>query len=920
MENRKHSKALLRGAAVFSRTKLCTGLVIAFGGLAIAPSAIFAQDSASLQRVEITGSAIKRLESETSVPVTVMKMDDLKKQGLSTVEQVLSSLSSMQSSATTSQVVGAGSGGASFADLRGLGSNKTLVLLNGRRLASNSIDGASVDLNMIPFAAIDRVEVLRDGASSLYGSDAIGGVINFITKNDFQGGTITVGIDRPKGSVGKAHGVNVGVGFGDLEQDGFNVFGFVDTQSQDHLGGNDRTFNKRYPGGLSVNPYPANYYQGGNYGNPAFGGAANPTCISNPSASVFLSPTPYVVGGCKESTSSFVDYLPKEERQSAFVKAIKKIDSNNKVALEYFHTKSTIQSQIAPVPYYGLILNPNTPYFPGQPGAIAWDTASMGAYDPAFDGFYAEASTHLVPGTTTAVQPGFMYVNWRDVTSGPRHDSNTNTQSRVVASWDGSTGGWDYQAALTYNENTVSVQLGGYTDGAKINEGMITGVINPFGPQSAAGTAFIQSAAISGTQQEAKATSTGIDAHGSRELGDWLGAGRPVSLAIGGAYSHDKMSDVGVDNALNVATVTSTGFDPATNSVGERNITAVFAELNIPVTKQLEFTAAARNDRYSDFGSTLNPKFGFRYQPSGQVLVRGSASTGFRAPSLFDLYAANTFTNTSTVTDPVTGTSSQFIALYGGNPNLKPEKSKTATLGLVLEPVKDLTLSADLWAVQLTDQIGSLPDTTVFGNAQFSNLFHRNSLGNLSQSATFCPGPNCGYVDLRGTNLGGVQTSGVDLSAAYRMNAAGLGRFNFSLQSTYVNKYDYQDYANGPWIQNIGTFVGSGPIFRWKHNAAVTWSNAAWAAGLVGHYKSGYTDQDTSSNKVRGGPVSSYTTYDTYVTWTPVKALSITAGVHNLLDKDPPLSYQVYVFQAGYDPRFADPTGRSAYLRGTYTF
>ncbi|MEG1055703.1 MAG: TonB-dependent receptor plug domain-containing protein, partial [Janthinobacterium sp.] len=134
----------------------------------LAQPAMAQQSDAPIQRVEITGSAIKRIDGETSVPVTILKMDDLKKQGITTIEQVMSNLSASQASQGTSQVVGLGTGGASFADLRGIGANKTLVLLNGRRLANNALDSSAPDLNMIPFAALERVEVLRDGASSLY--------------------------------------------------------------------------------------------------------------------------------------------------------------------------------------------------------------------------------------------------------------------------------------------------------------------------------------------------------------------------------------------------------------------------------------------------------------------------------------------------------------------------------------------------------------------------------------------------------------------------------------------------------------------------------------------------------------------------------------------------------------------------------
>jgi iron complex outermembrane receptor protein len=217
---------------MFQRTKICSGLLLAFGSsmLAVAPGA-FAQDS-TVQRVEITGSSIKRIDAETSEPVTVIKADDLKKQGVTTVEQIMQSVSSMQVQQTSAQSVGASTGGASFADLRGLGANKTLVLLNGRRIANSAFDSSAPDLNTIPFAAIERVEILRDGASALYGTDAISGVINFITRKDYKGGTITLGLDAPQHPGGSAHSANLGLGVGDYDKDGFNFFGFVDFNKQ----------------------------------------------------------------------------------------------------------------------------------------------------------------------------------------------------------------------------------------------------------------------------------------------------------------------------------------------------------------------------------------------------------------------------------------------------------------------------------------------------------------------------------------------------------------------------------------------------------------------------------------------------------------------------------------------------------------
>ena len=915
MENFRHGKALVRRASAFERTKLCAGLVVAFGGLAIAPGAVFAQDATTLQRVEITGSAIKRIESETAIPISVIKFEDLKKQGITTVEQVMSSISSAQTSLGTSQVVGAGTGGASFADMRGLGANKTLVLLNGRRIANNSIDGSAPDLNMIPFAAIDRIEVLRDGASALYGTDAIGGVINFITRKDFTGVSITLGADSPQHEGGKAKGANIGVGFGDLDKDGFNVLGFFDIQKQDPIGGTQRPYNTRYVGGLSPTPSPANYYQAGDSANPAA-----PACNSNKNI------TPDGVGlGCYEATSSFVNYTPTTERTSGFLKGTLKLNNDNQLGLEYFASHSKVSSVIAPVPYGGLFMNrlkPDgslNPYYPGNTATSINPTIPL---DPLFMDGSAASRAYL--------QPGYIHVKWRDLPNGSRQDINDNNQQRIVASLEGNIAEWDYQAAAIYNENRVKVALAGYSDGPLISNGVLNGVINPFGAQDAAGTALLDSAGLSGSQQKSKATTSGVDARASRELSDWLNAGRKVALAVGGEYRREDFRQEADDIVFDTKLISSTGFDPATLNVGSRNVSAAYVELNVPIIKTLDVTAALRYDNYSDVGSSTNPKVSFRYQPSQQVLVRGSYGTGFRAPSLFEINSAQAYTNTSQFDDPVNcpngvpiagkpaaaNCGQQFQALYGGNTNLQPETSKNTTLGIVLEPAKNLSLGVDLWWIKLEHVISSLPDTTIFGDpVTFASTYHRNPSGNLSTDGTECPNPlSCGYVDLRTQNLGGINTNGIDLNVNYQMRAGTNGNFAFGLQSTYINKYEYQDYEDGPWNQNVGVYSGSGPVFRWQHNATVTWSDGTFGAGWAGHYKSGYIDQDPTNE------VGSYFTMDLYGSWAPTKQLSLTLGVRNLADRDPPLSYQTQVFQAGYDPRFTDPTGRTYYLRGTFKF
>ena len=898
-------------------TVLCRSLRLMFsGGAVVAGLAMLAQPAmaqqaeAPIQRVEITGSAIKRIDGETSVPITILKMDDLKKQGVTTIEQVMANLTASQASQGTSQVVGLSTGGASFANLRGIGANKTLVLLNGRRLANNALDSSAPDLNMIPFAALERVEVLRDGASSLYGSDAVGGVINFITRKDFQGGVVSVGADMPEQSGGFSNNANIGFGYGDLDKDGFNIFGVLDHQGQRAITGTQRSYNTRYPGGISPTTSPANYYQEDKSGNPTA-----PSCATG----TFLVP-----GGdgtsCSMTTSSFVDYVPKSERTTGLIKGTLKLNANHEMSAEYLNTESKVYSAIAPVPYGGLFQNRTrpdgslNPYYPGN-----------GNFAPniPLNPTYTEANM------PAGVNPGFVHVKWRDLPNGSRADENINKQQRFVAGLNGNLAGWDYNAALTFNENKVAINLMGYSDGGIITKGVREGVINPYGEQSAAGAALINSAALNGNIRNAKGTTKVADFNASRELSDWFSAGRAAALAVGAQAGREEfLSTANTEYAAKV--VASTGIDPETHDEGSRTTQAVYAELNVPIFKSLDVTAAVRYDRYSDFGNTTNPKLAFRFQPTKAVLFRGSYSTGFRAPSLYEINSSQTYSNTSQQNDPINcpggkalpgkptaaNCKQQFQALYGGNKKLNPEESRNITVGMVLEPIDNLSIGIDYWDIKLDHSIGSLSEDDVFADpATYASVFHRTAGGNLATDGSQCPNPiTCGYVDLRTQNLGGVKTRGLDLSLNYRLRTSDYGTFALVSNSTYVNKYDYQNAEGGKWKQNVGVYSGTGPVFRWQHNVTLNWNSGIFSGGVTGHHKSGYVDQDPDNK------VASYTTFDAFAGVAATKAITLTAGVRNLFDREPPLSYQIKTFQAGYDPRFADAIGRTVYVRGNYKF
>lgn len=888
---------------MLKKTKLAVGLSAVCGGVLLsAPTVAIAQQQ--LERVEVTGSAIKRIDAETSVPVTIIKIDELKKEGVTTVEQIIGRITASQSSQGTSQGVGTGSGGAAFADLRGIGASKTLILLNGRRVANNAFDSSATDINMIPFAALERVEVLRDGASALYGTDAIGGVINFVTKKSFMGGTATVGADIPAGSGGKALGFNAGFGFGDIDKDRFNVLGVVDYQKQDFLYAEQRDFGatgfipERGLFGSSGTTFPANYTQTGVRGgaNPALPNCAPP--FSNNEGESRTS--------CRYDYSRWATLIPETERASLFTKASARLGDDHTASVEYFLTSNTVNTRIAPVPQTGLVMPITSRYYPGN-GITPLPTNTA---DFAFD----------------RTRP--INVNWRAVAAGPRTGETENLQQRLVGQLEGVIAGWDYQTGLSFNRNKITDKLtGGYSNDSKIADGVARGILNPFGPQDAAGTQFLQDAALRGNLQTGLGTVYGADARASRELGDWFKAGRPAAVALGAEFRKEKF-----DNEVNVPLAEqadSTGVDASGTVTGSRNVSAAYAELNVPVTDALELTAAVRHDRYSDFGNTTNPKVAFRYQPTPAVLTRGSFSTGFRAPSLYELYSPRTLTFTGgRYNDPVlcpggepTGAGDenrdcgqQFLIQRGGNLQLQPEKAKNLTFGVVFEPASDLTVGIDFWWIQVKNQITVLPEGLIFGDpVKYAGRYKREPGGSLSPD-TDPPG----FVSASNENLGDLRTNGIDLSANYRWRGAG-SIFSVGFNGTFVQKYEYQREIGGEFIQNRGVFVDAGPIFRWQQTIHFNWSSGAWSAGAVHRYKSGYEDLNEVDAEFFNR-VKAYYTIDVYGSWAPIKGVSLTAGIRNLMDQNPPFSNQSTTTQQGYDPRYTDPLGRTFYARVGYSF
>lgn len=886
-------------------TKLSRQLWLAFGGslltVGATPLAL-----AQSETVVVTGSAIKRsLESQQALPVTVISADELRATGVTSTEEIVQRITASQSSTISTSSVGSSTGGATYADMRGLGANKTLVLLNGRRMAFFGIGASAVDLNSIPFAALERVEVLRDGASAIYGTDAVGGVINFITRREYQGVNVGAEITAPSQAGGDIQRISVSGGTGSLKADGYNVWVSLDHKMQNSVNALQRDFARtgvipdRGLNKVSGTTFPANFnYYRLDDGKLASGNLTKPGC--QPPASLDQGGTV-----CRYDYSTAVDIIPETENTNLVARGAFRLDSDRLLTVEAVHAKNVNIARVAPDPVTGLTMPISSPFYP----------ASFPGIDPT---------------------KGLVSIGWRMVPAGQRENTSEATATRVVADLSGVAGAWDYKTGAFFSTTTVSDgPTNGYVSKPQIQAGITSGLLNPFGNNSAEALAYIDGAKARGTFSTGKGTATGVDARFNRELFSMGGGNSALSL---GAELRRETYETATDDAL-VTSVPSAGRSPYTVKDASRNVFALSAEMLLPVTKQLEVQAAARFDRYSDFGNTFNPKIGFRYTVSPTVVMRGSANSGFRAPSLDDVFGPQSVTFTANpYDDPVlcpggkvtdAGVESrdcnqQAQALQGGNPDLQPEKSKSFTLGAAFQPARDLLFTVDYWNIELSKKIDAFPEQTVFADpVKYASRFVR--CNDLSAAAS----ANLSRCDLAGStaiayiktltdNLGGVKTDGLDLTAAWQ-TMTGLGRLNLNYDGTWVHSYKYQREPGAEFIQNAGLYVDNGPIFRWRHNLIASLSQGDLRYSLGLRYLHGYQDENFVDDKFINR-VKAYRTVDVGVSYTGIKNLTLGAGIRNLLDAKPPFSNQGRTFQQGYDPRYTDALGRALQVKMNYKF
>ncbi|WP_343730301.1 TonB-dependent receptor [Duganella sp.] len=956
---------------------LSRSLRLIFSGSVLLALPAFAQDVPSdqpIQRVEITGSSIKRIQKEGSLPVQVLTAAEIKQTGATSATDLIQMLPSMQGFVPSSSSVNGGGAGVTTASLHSLPSKYTLVLLDGQRVAPSAIGsgqggGYAVNLSSIPLEAVERVEILTDGASALYGSDAIAGVVNFITKKNLTKGEVYATYGQPKKNGGSWSSAGITKGWGDLETNGWNVLASYSHEELERITALQRDFSAK-GAFFKFNANGKQYYFDQRTGNTE---PANITFNARPKGStadpVGYAINPYLAANgncgsalagplgtqCRFNYASTVEDVPGSRRDSGLLKGTFKINEDTTAWAELVLSQYAMTAQYAPS---------------AQPMGV--NATSR------FPALYAKYVQSYLDANGLENPTGNATLGYRSVLIGGRADEYQTTARHFATGIDGSAFGWTYNASLILSQTKLKdTAAGGYSDFNMLDSLVAAGKYDPVTGQ---GADQLKGALLNGTVfSRTKSTLNTVHAGAQHDLFSLPGGTSIIS--IGGDYSKTKYeieySPLILSNSGFSTQPVSANY-PVGGNYGQvpfgarRDNWGVFTEVLLPVSKTLEATVSGRYDSYDkvhsdyifasvpdasglipqlpsgDIGNTSSAgtyKVSLKWTPVDSLLLRAAYGTGFKAPNLSDIAGANTF-NGSTAGSyacPFPGSpgcqvgQAQYDLLTGPNgqsgaAGLQPEKSKQWTFGGRVEPLTGLSLGLDLWNVQIRNQVLSagVPEQVGFANPQqYKNLF-----------VNPYPDP-AGYTTiaylLAPINGGVANYRGIDWDFSYRRKT-GIGDVRAAWNGTYMLKQNYTTTAGGEVQSNLGRFgPDNGVVFRVQSNVSLSLTNGKLTNTLTAHYKSGYHDQsypaDTAVFAVNpdgsvGDSVAfgglwtpSYTTFDWQGKYDFGK-FALTAGIKNLFDRDPPFTLQNAGGgnQIGYDGRYADPAGRSFYITGNYKF
>lgn len=900
-----------------------------------------AKETTELETIEVTGSLLKQADLETASPIAVIDRAAIEASGVVTLGQLLQELPNIAGAATNPQVNNGGGDGSATVSLRGLGSARTLLLLNGRRLVS-------VDVNAIPINMIERVDVLKDGASSTYGSDAIGGVVNFITRKSFQGSELAMTVGNSARDDGALTGV-YGT-FGTASGTTNTILG-LNFDKRDAVSSADREFSKApfalYYGaqivlGSSRNPQ-------GVYGVPRTVAASAGINCAGTGANVTLTRRAGAVGDdmsdfrCYDGAGPANDsynfqtvnvVMTPQERYGAFLQHSAQLTDVVDFFAEAFYHNTLSAFQIAAEPLdassRGLVASSESIYNP-----FGVNVSDLRLRLIAVGNRTEQYDTDRFQTTLGLTGDVFERFNWEGRVTYGRETIETEAfgelyapgvQSAIGPSFINADGEPTCGTAAAPIANCVPVNFFGVPDPAAL------GTLTPRVHDRYYTDLMLYHAKIRGDLVQ-------------------LPAG-----ALAGALGFEYREEAALyqpDYLREQSLISGNG---SSGVKGEFDVAEVFAELAVPLladvpgVTSLGATLGFRQSDYSTFGSTSNFKLGIEYRPVREALVRATFAEVFRSPTISNLFGGQN-DSADTYLDPCNGLTaipapgtnaalacqnvpvgflqpdSQLNARVGGNPDVQPEEGESFTLGLVYTPAfyEAMTLVVDFWHFELTDTIGTAGTqnrlTQCFELGLFCDSFTRSDGTDGND-----PGEVVELIDVVG-NVGALETDGVDIGLQFRFADTPYGRFNFFVDSTYLMSYDNEQLAGVPstLVKNVGRFNeasagGDGHFARVRANTRLVWKMGDFSAQWGSRYIHGVTESapDFGLGLV-DRDIDAFWYHDLVGSYNLAGwNTEITLGIDNVTDEVAPLIYSG--FNGTTDVRTYDALGTFYYTRVKFSF
>lgn len=896
----QHTLLLLLGCAALSAPAAAQPAAPAASAVSPAPT--------TLEAFTVTGTNLRMGESAGAANLRVLTSSEIEASGQTNLANLLRKIPEIGAQGFAENRVNTSSPGSAAISLRGLGVNSTLILLNGRRITLSPLgQGGSaaglgteqfVDVNMIPVAALSRIEVLKDGASAVYGADAVAGVVNLILKKDFEGTALTVtagdftgGITAPtvRGSLVagfKQDATSVSLIFDWLKRDSFRFSEFPQPVKRQLL------LASNTPGSFVV---------------PV--GATDPiTGLVIPAGAAAAARTFTVDRASTGPNATFTRQLQSQNTFDANAAIRPQTDTERRGLVAI--ARHEFSSRLAAFAEFGWQHNENLEALSPAPISTL-NTITLPANNP-FNPFG-------VAVVSNATQTMFF----RFLELGDRLTTTTNEMKRVVGGLDGQLGGdWTWDAAVTWNEQTSHLDHQNFPGQNAVNAALAdtnrATALNLF----ANGTTIRNNPATlagleGGVTRDAKTEITAADVRARGSVLQ-LPAG-PVSVAAGAQWREETFSDVRTQiQLLNQGA-------PVAPARGSRRVTAAYLEGSVPLTAAaqkipglhaLELNLAARVESFSDQGvdDTVVPRAGLRWQPvPDQLTLRASWGRGFRAPALAELYLPQSVAISFNLPDPLrfgkpganandSGTGQRQIRA-GGNPLLAPEESESTNVGLLFEPrqIKGLSLSVDFYDIEVTDRIGTAatPAIILANPLLFPGAVIRAD-PTASDLANNLPGELREIRTVLG-NYGSTRAKGVDFAAEYRFSTTRFGRFTTRAVASLINSQTLRTRPDLAQVETVGLYE----IPRWRGDASILWTGEKASAGVNVNYIGGF--QDTSPSLLFVKP--QFTT-DVQFSHALPWGLRGTLGVNNVFDRLPPATS----FSTGYAERTSNLLPRWAYL------